>query len=135
MRIITNSSISPQERIQEIVPYLFQPASWFKAHPDYLNYFYIPREIISEKILHRQLEAASTWTGTCNALSNITQPTLVVVGTDDDAAPDSLTLAEKIPGSWLIRIGTAGHGLMYQHPEVFNTLIVNFLENSRDHKN
>jgi pimeloyl-ACP methyl ester carboxylesterase len=59
---------------------------------------------------------------------------LVIVGADDTAAPDSLTLAEKIPGSWLIRKGNAGHGLMYQHPEVFNRLLMTFLENSREHE-
>jgi pimeloyl-ACP methyl ester carboxylesterase len=59
---------------------------------------------------------------------------LVIVGADDDAAPDSLTLAEKIPGSGLIRIGTAGHGLMYQHSDVFNTLLMTFLENNHEHR-
>lgn len=134
IQIITNTSISPQERTQKIVPFLFPPASWFKAHPDYLNYTPIPKETVSQQILQQQLKAATTWTGNCNALSNITQPTLVIVGADDDAAPDSLILAEKIPGSWLIRIGTAGHGLMYQHPDVFNRLLMTFLENSREHK-
>jgi pimeloyl-ACP methyl ester carboxylesterase len=131
MQIVTNSSLSPQERMQKVLPFLFLPASWFKAHPDYLNYFHIPRETTSYQILQKELKAATTWTGTCNVLSNITQPTLVIVGADDDAAPDSLTLAEKIPGSWLIRIGTAGHGLMYQHPDVFNRLLITFLENNR----
>ena len=37
---------------------------------------------------------------------------MVIVGTDDDAAPDSLTLAEGIPGAWLIRIRDAVHGLI-----------------------
>ena len=130
MQIVTNSSISPQERMQKVIPFLFLPSSWFKAHPDYLNYFHIPRETTSYQILQKELKAATTWTGTCNALSNITQPTLVIVGADDDAAPDSLTLAEKIPGSWLIRIGTAGHGLMYKHPDMFNRLLITFLENN-----
>ena len=132
MQIITNSSMSPQERIQKDIPFLFPPASWFKAHPDYLNYLPIPKETITQQILLKQLEAATTWTGTCNALSNITQPTLVIVGADDDAAPDSLILAEKIPGSWFIRIGTAGHGLMYQHPDAFNRVLMTFLENSKE---
>jgi hypothetical protein len=35
----------------------------------------------------------TTWTGTCDALSNITQPILVAVRADDAAALDSLTLA------------------------------------------
>jgi len=131
MQIITNSSMSPHERVLKDIPFLFPPTSWFKAHPDYLNYFPIPKETISHQILLKQLEVATTWKGTCNVLSNITKPTLVIVGADDDAASDSLTLAEKIPGSWFIRIGTAGHGLMYQHPEEFNKLVLIFLENSR----
>ncbi len=132
MQIITNSSMSPQERIQKDIPFLFPPSSWFKAHPDYLNYLPIPKETITQQILLKQLEAATTWTGTCNALSNITQPTLVIVGADDNAAPDSSILAEKIPGSWFIRIGTAGHGLMYQHPDTFNRVLMTFLENSKE---
>ena len=91
-----------------------------------------PSETVSQHILLQQLKAATTWTGTCNVLSSITQPTLIIVGADDDAAPDSSILAEKIPGSWLIRIGTAGHGLMYQHPDVFNRLLMTFLENNRE---
>jgi pimeloyl-ACP methyl ester carboxylesterase len=134
MKIITNSSMAPKEILQKNIPFLFPPSSWFKAHPDYLNYFPIPKEIITHETLLKQLKAATTWTGTCNALSNITKSTLVIVGADDDAAPDSLTLAEKIPGSWLIRIGTAGHGLMYQHPDAFNKLVLTFLENSRNDK-
>ena len=94
----------------------------------------MPKETVSQQIHRLQLGAASTWTGTCNALSHITQPTLVIVGTDDDAAPDSLTLAERIPGSWLVQIGDAGHGLMYQHPDVFNRILMTFLENSKEHK-
>jgi pimeloyl-ACP methyl ester carboxylesterase len=132
IQIITNSSMTPQERLLKDIPFLFPPTNWYKAHPDYLNYLPIPKETITQQILLKQLKAATTWKGTCNALSNITQPTLVIVGADDDAAPDSLTLAEKIPGSWFIRIGTAGHGLMYQHPDAFNKLVLTFLENSRD---
>jgi pimeloyl-ACP methyl ester carboxylesterase len=128
MQIVTNTSMSQEERMQKLAPLFFAPASWFKAHSDYLNYFRIPKEFpIPQQIHLQQLDAAATWTGTCNALSSITQPTLVIVGTDDDAAPDSLTLAEGIPGSWLIRIRDAGHGLMYQHPDEFNTILMTFL--------
>jgi pimeloyl-ACP methyl ester carboxylesterase len=131
LQITTNASMSAQERIQKLAPLFFAPASWFKAHPNYLNYFPMPKETVSQQIHRQQLEAASTWTGTCNALSHITQPTLVIVGTDDDAAPDSLTLAEEIPGAWLIRIRDAGHGLMYQHPDEFNRALMTFLESNR----
>ena len=120
IQIQTNTSMSQEERVQKLAPLFFAPASWFKAHPDFLNYFPIPNEFpIPQQIHLQQLDAATTWSGTCNALSRVTQPTLVIVGMDDDPAPDSLTLAEGIPGSWLIRIRDAGHGLMYQHPDGF----------------
>lgn len=135
-QISTNASMSQEERIQKLAPLFFAPASWFKAHPDYQNYFPIQayiqsKEAISQEIHRQQLDAAANWTGTCSAPSSITQPTLVIVGTDDDPAPDSLTLAEGIPGSWLIRIRDAGHGLMYQHPDEFNRVLLTFLENNR----
>jgi pimeloyl-ACP methyl ester carboxylesterase len=63
------------------------------------------------RIERQQLDAEATWTGTCNTLPNITQPTLVIVGTDDAAAPNSLTLAERIPGLWLIRIREVNNSL------------------------
>jgi hypothetical protein len=135
MQIVTNTSMSQEERMQKLAPLFFAPATWFKTHPDYINYFRIPKEFPIPQQTHlRQLDAATTWTGTCKALSSITQPTLVIVGMNDDAAPDSMTLAEGIPGSWLIRIRDAGHGLMYQHPDVFNKLLMTFLENSSEPK-
>jgi pimeloyl-ACP methyl ester carboxylesterase len=135
-QIGTNASMSQEERLQKLAPLFFAPASWFEAHPDYQNYFPIQayiqsKEEISQELHRQQLDASANWTGTCNALSSITQPTLVIVGTDDDPAPDSLTLAEGIPGSWLIRIKDAGHGLMYQHPDEFNRVLMTFLENNR----
>jgi pimeloyl-ACP methyl ester carboxylesterase len=63
-------------------------------------------------------------------LSNISQPTLIIVGSYDlfTRAANSIILAQRIPGSWLVQIGDAGHGLMYQYPDAFNRLILTFLE-------
>jgi pimeloyl-ACP methyl ester carboxylesterase len=124
-----NASMFHSEKMQKLAPLFFAPASWFEAHPDYLEYFPVPKEYpIPQQIHLKQLDASTTWAGTCNTLSSITQPTLVIVGMNDDPAPDSLTLAEKIPGSWLIRIGDAGHALMFQHPDEFNRLLITFLD-------
>ena len=70
----------------------------------------------------------------CSDPSNITQPTLTRVGSDDAAARDLVVLAEMISGSRLIQIGTAEHGLMYQLPDAFNGLLMDFLEISREQK-
>jgi pimeloyl-ACP methyl ester carboxylesterase len=63
-------------------------------------------------------------------LSNITHPTLVIVGTDDIWTPaaNSLMIVEKSPAAWLVQIRDAGHGLMYQYPEQFSKIVRTFLE-------
>jgi pimeloyl-ACP methyl ester carboxylesterase len=133
LQIVTNASLSMQERIEKQIPFLF-PTKWFKANPDYLNYLPIPTESVSAQIIRQQLEAVANWTGTCNTISNITQPTLVIVGTEDAPLQDALMLARGIPGSWIVQIRDAGHGLMYQYPSEFNRVIITFLENSHGHK-
>ena len=59
IEIQTNASMSAQERLQKLAPLFFAPASWFKAHPDYQNYFRIPKEFpIPQQIHLQQLDAA-----------------------------------------------------------------------------
>jgi pimeloyl-ACP methyl ester carboxylesterase len=130
---ITNTSSLTQQEIDRITSTLFPP-DWFKANPNYQNYIPLPKESVSPDIIQKQEEAIVSWftTGTCNALSNITQPTLVIVGTDDIWTPaaNSLMIVEKIPAAWLVQIRDAGHGLMYQYPDKFNRVLMTFLENN-----
>jgi pimeloyl-ACP methyl ester carboxylesterase len=128
----SDPSVSPQEQMRKTIPLLF-PTSWFKANPNYTNYLPIPKELVSLDIMGKQANAAVNWlqTGSCNTISNITKPTLVIVGSDDlfTQASNSLILEQRISGSWLVQIGNAGHGLMYQYPDAFNRLIMTFLKN------
>jgi pimeloyl-ACP methyl ester carboxylesterase len=133
IQIVTNASMSYQQRTEKQIPFLF-PTKWFKANPDYLNYLPFPKESVSAQAIQQRLKAVANWTDTCNAISNITQPTLVMVGTDDAPLQDSLMLARRIPGSWVVQIRDAGHGLMYQYPSEFNRVIMTFLENSHEHE-
>ena len=133
IQVVTNTSMSYKQRIEKNIPFLF-PAKWFKAHPDYLNYLPFPKESVSVQAIQQQLEAVANWTGSCNTISNITQPTLVIVGTDDAPLKDALILARKIPGSWVVQIRDAGHGLMYQYPSEFNRAIITFLEDNHEYK-
>ncbi|HYT45571.1 MAG TPA: alpha/beta hydrolase [Methylomirabilota bacterium] len=59
----------------------------------------------------------------------MSKPTLVITGTEDVAVPaaNSLILAQKIPGAWLVQIKGGGHGLMYQYPDIFNKVLQTFL--------
>jgi pimeloyl-ACP methyl ester carboxylesterase len=134
VEIMINTSSPPtREDIDRITSTLF-PSEWFKANPNYQDYIPLPKESVAPEIIQRQNEAIVSWitTGTCNAISNITQPTLVIVGTDDIWTPaaNSLLIAERIPGSWLVQIEDAGHGLMYQYPDKFSKVVSTFLESS-----
>ena len=134
IQIVTNASMSYQQRAEKQIPFLF-PTKWFRANPDYLNYLpFPPKGSVSAQAIQQQLKAVANWTGTCNAISNITQPTLVIVGTDDAPLQDSLMLARRIPGSWVVQIRDAGHGLMYQYPSEFNRAVITFLEDNHEHK-
>jgi len=63
-------------------------------------------------------------------LSEVTAPTLVVVGNQDILTPrgDSEELAERIPGAELVVISGAAHGLMVEHAGTFNSVLVDFLQ-------
>jgi pimeloyl-ACP methyl ester carboxylesterase len=128
---INNTSLSAQQKIDRITSKLF-PSEWFKANPNYHRYIPNSKESASPEIIQRQQQATIDWfaTGTCNALSNITKPTLVIVGTDDMWTPaaNSLMITEKIPGASLVQIKGAGHGLMYQYPDKFSKVVSTFLQ-------
>ena len=62
-------------------------------------------------------------------LSNISNPTLIITGTDDVAmAPaNSLIIAGKIPGAWLVQITNAGHLVVDQYPAEVGKIMNTFL--------
>jgi pimeloyl-ACP methyl ester carboxylesterase len=61
--------------------------------------------------------------------SKYIKPTLIITGTEDVAVPagNSIILAQKIPGAWLVQMKGAGHGLMYQYPDEFSSILLTFL--------
>ena len=59
----------------------------------------------------------------------LTQPTFIIVGTNDAPLQDPLMKSIGI----LIQKRDAGHGLMYQYPTEFNRVLIIFLENSHEH--
>ncbi len=124
----SNASLTPEDAAQKSIELMF-PTSWFEANSDYLNYFPIPSESVSPDIMEMQTKALENWDGNCQILGNITSPTLAIVGTDDYFTPaaNSINIVEKVPGAWLIQIKDAGHGLMYQYPEIFNEAVLSFL--------
>jgi pimeloyl-ACP methyl ester carboxylesterase len=125
---IVNNRIQDQEKALSVS----YPLSWIKSHPNFT--FPQPKETISPDTLKKQfniVEAwfATNWPGVCGQLSKISVPTLVITGTEDVAVPaaNSLIIAQKIPGSWLVQIQGAGHGLMYQYPNKLSKVLQTFV--------
>jgi pimeloyl-ACP methyl ester carboxylesterase len=111
-----------------IVADMIFPEQWKKEHPNYLSYMpLVP--IPSLAAIQLEGQAISNWKGSCDRVADIHNPTLVIVGTEDEIVPPSysLPLAEKIPGAWLVQIKGGGHGLMSQYPQQFTSVLETFL--------
>jgi pimeloyl-ACP methyl ester carboxylesterase len=54
---------------------------------------------------------ATNWTGVCEELTKISNPTLVITGTDDVIVPTAFFIycSKRAPGVWLVQIKDAGH--------------------------
>lgn len=134
-KTVNNTPIEPQELKNLISTQLGQ--TWIKLHPDFLESIPeakdllagIPLNTIKQQNNIVQNWFAPNWSGICNQLPNISKPTLVITGTDDVIVPaaNSLIIAGKIPGAWLVQIQGAGHALMSQYPDEFNKVLQTFL--------
>lgn len=62
-------------------------------------------------------------------LSEVTAPTLVLVGNQDILTPrgDSEEIAERMPNAELVVISGAAHGFMVEHASTFNRVLSDFL--------
>jgi pimeloyl-ACP methyl ester carboxylesterase len=99
-------------------------------NPDYVNHFPLLKGILSLETVQKQAQAIINWKGTYDSPSQISHPTLVLVGMEDviTTPKASLFLVEKIPLVWLVQISGAGHGWMYQYPEKFSKVVRTFLD-------
>ena len=119
---------------KRLVSTLF-PQGWIKANPNYFASILLSKEKAPETTIKLQLSAFTKWgtpplNGSCDQLGILSKPILIIVGTKDMAIPpaNSLIIAAKIPGSWLVQIRGGGHGLMHQYPEQFSNILNTFLE-------
>lgn len=115
---------------KELFLHTLFPQNWIQNNSEYIeNEFVYPMGKVSKESLQFQSAATSTWSGSCERLSDITNPTLVIIGTQDITVPpaNSLMIAEKIPGAWLVQIKGGGHGLMFQYPQQSTAVLETFL--------
>ena len=62
-------------------------------------------------------------------LHTVRVPTLVITGSQDALTPvgDAEEIAERIPGSQLVVLSGAAHGLMAEAPNAYNDAVLRFL--------
>ena len=134
---VANGTAVPSEQVKEALS-IGQGSGWLKLHPDVMENITLPDaknlfpSITPENNL-KQLDASQKWhakgDGVCENLAKISVPTLILIGTDDVNVPtkNSLIIAEKIPGSWLVQIKNAGHHLPSMYPDEINKILQTFL--------
>lgn len=127
--IFSNQSGNTMEMLQRFLPLLF-PEHWRNTNPSFIEQLPKSSEVSSIQTLKLQTGAIINWTGTCDRLGNMTQPTMVLVGTDDilTVPANSILMAEKIPASWLVQIKGGGHAVMMQYPDKFSKIVDTFLQ-------
>ena len=82
----------------------------------------------------KQIKAVEDWmatnrSGVCDELTKISNPVLIITGTNDVVVPtqNSLIIAGKIPASWLVQIKDAGHAVMGQYTAEIAKILNTFL--------
>jgi pimeloyl-ACP methyl ester carboxylesterase len=129
-----SSNMTAEQQTMIFAQIMFPP-EWLEENPEFLNIFIeaAPLRSVSPEMIQQQALASATWKGTCDRLSSITQPTLLIVGDQDLAIPaaNSIMMAQRIPNSWLVIIQGTGHGMMWQVPNEFNAIIQTFLDTAK----
>jgi pimeloyl-ACP methyl ester carboxylesterase len=135
---LNNVSISQKEMKELVTASL--GSGWIKLHPESMEN--IPTDMqqakpgLSPEAMNNQMnvrkewEDNPKWSGACDALAELDKPTLVITGTDDTMySPhvNSLKIAEKIPGAWLVQIKNAGHAAPDQYPDEMGKILNTFL--------
>src|SRR5215469_16444260 len=130
-----NIPVTPQD--VRILMFTSMGSAWMKSHPNFLQTVPEAKDLIGDIPLNTRQQQlgivhawmSTNWSGVCDKLAKIAKPTLIISGTDDNTVPsgNSLIIAAKIPGAWLVHIKDAGHALMAQYPDKFNKVLQTFL--------
>src|SRR5215212_7831464 len=135
-KISNNVTISREENIELLNATL--GAGWIRLHTESLEnvtegkgFFgsISPEAQEGQNNIGHSWEATN-WDGVCEELTRLAKPTLIITGTDDiyyQPHENSLILAEKIPGAWLVQIENAAHAVMDQYPDEIGKILQTFL--------
>lgn len=130
MKQMTDTSGTAEARGERLLR-LLVPVDWLEQNLDYM------KEVFSGSVVTappenvaRQTVAMEMWAGSYDRLQRIMNQTLLLTGTEDVLTPprNSFIIAESVPGAWLVQIKGGGHGVMYQCPDEFSTIVLDFLD-------
>ncbi|MFL6523868.1 MAG: alpha/beta fold hydrolase [Nitrososphaera sp.] len=135
-KISNNVTISREENIELLNATL--GAGWIRLHPESLEnvtegkgFFssISPEAQEGQNNIGHSWEATN-WDGVCEELTKLAKPTLIITGTDDNyyqPHENSLVIAGKVPGAWLVQIENAAHAVMDQYPDEISKILQTFL--------
>ena len=132
-----NNVSTSQEEMKELISASLG-SGWIRLHPESIENIPTLQQAkpgLSTEAMNNQMNVgkeweATNWSGACDELAKLDKPTLVITGTDDNMyVPhvNSLKIAEKIPGAWLVQVKNAGHAVMDQYPEEIGKILNTFL--------
>jgi pimeloyl-ACP methyl ester carboxylesterase len=126
---LADTSGSEQQRGQRLLELLL-PVDWIQANVSYVQRIFSgASETSSPESIGREAQAIADWKGCYDRLPSIKSRTLLITGTGDLIAPpgNSLKMVQQIPGAWLVQFNGGGHGIMYQFPDSFSRVVLDFL--------
>lgn len=130
VELLSDASGSPEEKDMRWVQTLF-PLQWLSTHGKRVEeIFSRPLGKVPDESVKRQQEAIEKWEGSRDRLRLLATPTFLICGKDDVLVPpeNSLLMAGLLPHATLRILPGLGHGLMFQDPEVFCSIVLGFLE-------
>jgi pimeloyl-ACP methyl ester carboxylesterase len=129
LEALTDTEGTMAERYKRMNSTMF-PKEFLEKHPDPRDFYPHVEGYASDDIIIAQSMAFYNWPGTHDKLQNIRIPTLLIAGDADAIIPieNSKIIHKKIKHSRLEILEGAGHGAMFQFPEIFSKKVVDFLE-------
>jgi pimeloyl-ACP methyl ester carboxylesterase len=130
IELLSDISGTPEERGMRWVQTLFPP-QWLSTHGKRVGeIFSRPLGNIPGESVKRQQDAIQGWGGSAGRLPGLQAPTLLLCGREDVLVPpeNSLLMAGLLPHATLRILPGMGHGLMFQDPETFCSIVSGFLE-------
>ncbi len=127
---LEDTSGTPEEQGARWIGLLF-PEKWLENNGERIQeIFYRPMGTIHPENIGKQSLAIGEWKGLEEQLSTLNHHTLLIAGKEDVLIPpdNSIYLKEKLPNSDIELIEGTGHGFMFQEPNQFLQIVIEFLK-------